>query len=86
MSAGVLTRWELFPKHRFEKYFKELLDYLKTKLNPEHNDGEYIYWRCYSHGAPVVNGRVSLDASPFPHIEEFCAERGLDRRERVEMN
>ena len=72
MLMGVLTRWELTPKYKFEKFIEELIEYLKTKLVPYDLPNGQSGWECgFNHG-DYMNGSIQVDT--YKHSKNFCSQ------------
>ena len=64
------TRQALTPKEKLEDFLKELVTYLKTRLNHFTNENGEIEWTCNQ-------DHYSIDFKPFDRVDEFCIKKGL---------
>jgi hypothetical protein len=78
MLNGVLTRWELTPKEKYEEFHTQLLEYLKTKLIPVRVSNGMIHWTCGVDHEALIHDSLDPDIDPFEHSREFCTQNHLD--------
>jgi hypothetical protein len=74
MLNGVLTRWELTPDEKFQKFYQELQEYLKEKLIYSPLSDGKDYWILDFNYTDYMDGYLP-DADPFRHSRHFCEER-----------
>jgi hypothetical protein len=81
MQNRLITRWELSPVEKFEKFLIELVDYLRDTLVPfEEPDGQ-IQYICTKN---LSSGNL-LYMEPFERVENFCKEKNLNPQEIRDM-
>ena len=77
MRNVVLTRWELSPNEKFEKFYEELCNYLKEKLIPTPLENGKMEWLCdFDHG-DYINCSLDPSIDPFKHAKYYCEQRRL---------
>jgi hypothetical protein len=78
MLNGILTRWELTPKEKFEDFLRELVDYLQTQLTHFKNGYGEIEWTCNQ-------DHHTGDRQLFEMVVNYCIRRNLNWREVLDM-
>ena len=89
MQNRLIIRWKLMMPGRFEKFYGELLEYLRQHLLevprcPDAPDGELL-WVCPEVYQKTIRGCGDPDFGRMHYLKRFCRDKRLNAEEVRDM-